>query len=157
MYIYKHTCIAFSKMHTYIHAYIHHTWCAHSHTKTSKTCIFLRQKNKMYAIHIRQETTMRNNMGAFQAPWAAGDDERVSRQGPSDLICIQFVFCKTKCNLLESYHTQRIADKVAQNLEIISKNFQLGLPGFSWDSWLVLLPCYYLVLIVHLMSQILVR
>jgi len=139
-------------MHTYIIHIIH----THIHKHQKHVYSYVKRTTYM-RIHIRQETTMRNNMGAFQAPWAAGDDERVSRQGPSDLICIQFVFCKTKCNLLESYHTQPIADKMAQNLEIISKNIQLGVPGFLLDSWLVLLPCYYLVLIIHVMSQILVR
>jgi len=39
------------------------------------------------------------------------------------------------------------ADREAQNLEIISKNIVPGVPGFSWDLWLV--ACDYLVLIVN--------
>jgi len=51
---------------------------------------------------------------------------------------------------------QPIADRMAQNLESICKNFNLvpGVSGFSWD--LKLVPWYYLVLIVNPMDIILV-
>jgi len=52
---------------------------------------------------------------------------------------------------------QPTVDRVAQNLEIISRNLHLvpGIPGFSWD--LLLISCYYLVLIVNPMCRMLVR
>ena len=57
-------------------------------------------------------------------------------------------------------NTQPIADKVAQNLEIITlvhlfKENKPGVPGFSWDLYVV--PSYYLVLTVDPMGRILVR
>jgi len=50
-----------------------------------------------------------------------------------------------------------IADRVAQNLEIICTNFDCvpGVPGFSWD--VLSVPLHYPVLIVHPMGRILVR
>jgi len=56
--------------------------------------------------------------------------------------------------ILKSYFVQPIADRVTQNLEIISRNFQFGtrrtriLMGFTR---------YYLVLIIDAMGRILVR
>ena len=70
------------------------------------------------------------------------------------MICVT---CKARYIYIYIYiyvHIQPIADRAAQNLEIISKNFQ-----FSTRRTRILMEfiIYYLVLIVNPMGRILVR
>jgi len=54
-------------------------------------------------------------------------------------------------------HIQPIADRVAQNLEIFSKNYQFSPRHTRILMGLIICTIYYVVLIVHPMDRILVR
>ena len=73
----------------------------------------------------------------------------------SDDFELHFISTAQKfIEFLQKFIVQPIADRVAQNLEIISKNFQFSI---RCTRILMGLIIYYLVLIVNLMGRILVR